>query len=144
MAYLSTEDYESKIYPEIIEQITREDETKLAKATDKAVRLARYYLSKFDLLKLFGDEETEPEVVDEELKDIVLDIACWNLIKLANPNINIELFRTSYDDALKFLKEIQSGKADPGWPYKTDDPETPGDEGSTIQASYNPKRTQHF
>lgn len=145
MAYLVKEDYETKFYPEIIEQITREDDTKIDKATNTAVREASYYLARFDLLKLFGDEETEPEVTDEKLKDMVLDIASWQLIKLANPNVNIELFRTSYEDTIKLLEKIQSGKGDPGiWPYKPDDPETDGNENSGIQWISNPKRTQHF
>lgn len=110
-----------------------------------AIAEAKGYLSRFDLLALFGDADTEPTVEDEHLKSIVKSLACWKLITLANPNVDLKLFRTMYEDAIKWLQQVQKGQADPeGWPYKADDPETPGNENSGIQWSSNTKRKQHF
>lgn len=147
MAYLEKEDLYSRLYPEIIEQITREDDTIVTRCINSAVNEAKLYLSRFDLLKLFGDQDTEPEVTDPKLEDIIADITVWHLVRLANPNVNIELLRMAYDDAIKLLKDIQAGKADPGalgWPYKADDPDTTFDESTGLQWYSNPKRNQHF
>ena len=144
MPYLLKTDLYTHLYEDIIDQITREDDDIVERVITSAINEAKYYLSKYDLLKLFGDEETAPEVVDSKLQDTVKDLACWQLVRLANPNVNIELFRTNYEDAIKTLEKIQAGKADPPWPRKPDDPETDFNEGSTINWTSNPKRTQHF
>lgn len=127
---------------------TSDPDTIVATTISSAIAEAKSYLSRFDLLALFGDADTEPAVEDpyiEHLKSVVKSLACWKLITLANPNVDLKLFRTMYEDAIKYLQQVQKGQADPeGWPYKPDDPETPGNENSGIQWSSNNKRTQHF
>ena len=82
---------------------------------------------------------------DINLKNKVKEITAWHLIKLANPNINMQLFRTGYEDAIAWLKDVQKGNADPdGWPYKDDDEETNFPEGNTISYTSNPKRENHY
>lgn len=145
MAYLVKEDLYTHIYEEIIEEITRENDTVVSLCISSAIAEAKCYLSRYDLLKMFGNETIEPEVESEHLKNLVKSIACWALIRLANPNINIELFRMAYEDAIKFLTKVMEGKAAPdGWIYKSDDPATDFKEGDYVQWSSNQKRTQHF
>lgn len=187
MAYLSKDDLNTHLYPEITDEIIRKyilpfanlaafpaagvtgytykaEDTELlyrwdgaqyvpasdpdlivVKGINSAIAEAKSYLNRYDLLKLFGDDETDPVVESEHLKNLVKDIACWHLIRLANPNVNLELFRTNYQDAIKFLEKVMKGQADPdGWPYKEDDPETANDESSGVQWESNPKRVQHF
>ncbi len=117
----------------------------VAKSITAAVAEAKSYLSRFDLLKLFGTDVDVPTVEDEHLKSIVKDIACWKLVRLANPNIDLALFRTIYEDALKWLTLVQSGKADPaGWPYPEDNPDTDYNESAGVQWDSNLKRRQHY
>lgn len=145
MAFLTQEDLYAKIYQEIIEEIVRDNATIIPKAISSAIAESKCYLSRFDLLALFGNETTEPTVEDDYLKDIVSDIACWNVIKLANPNINIPMFRTAYEDAIKFLEKVMKGQASPdGWPYKTDNTDTDYNEANSVQWSSNTKRVQQF
>ena len=146
MAYLiNAEDLSTHLYPEIVDTITRSEGDIVERAISSAIAEAKSYLSRFDLPKLFGSPEDDPEIEDEHLKNIVKDIACWQIIKLANPNINLELFRTSYEDAIKFLDKVMKGQADPeGWVYKSDNPDTPENENTTVQWSSNKKRIQHF
>lgn len=130
-------------------EVTTDPDQIIALAISSAIAEAKSYLNRYDLVKLFGDPTTdpvtEPEVLSEHLKSLVKDIACWHLVKLANPNVNLELFRTGYEDAIKFLEKVMKGQADPdGWPYKEDDPLTPGNENQGIQWSSNTKQTQHF
>ena len=148
MPFLTQTDLTPPLYQEIIDEISRADATIVERAINTGIDEAKGYLSRFDLLKIFGDSQTSPEV-DEQylytLKAKTKDIIAWELVKLANPNVNIELMRTAYKDAIEWFMKVQSGKVDPaGWPYKADDPTTDFDEGSTIQSSYNPKQTQHF
>lgn len=140
MAYLSRQDFESHIYADIISEIIRDNESLIDQAVNAAISLAKSYLRKYDLEKLFSEQ-----VVDENLKDKVKDLACWKLARLANPNINLELFKTLHDDAVAWFRDIMKGNADPdGWPYKEDDPATPYVENSSVAWNSNRKRTQHF
>ncbi len=114
-------------------------------AINAGIAEVKSYLNRFDLVKLFGVGETAPTVTDEHLKNITKDVAAWHLVKLSNPNVDLKLFRTGYEDAIAWLKLVQKGQADPdGWEYKEDDAATPGNENSSIQWSSNAKKTQHF
>lgn len=131
----------SNFYPEILDEITRRDPSIAEGCIQSAEAESKSYLSKYDLATLFGG--TLPDSVTGHLKTIIKDIASWHLVRLANPNIDLKLFRTNYEDAIKWLKSIQSGQTDPqGWPY----PAAPGDaEGSqSVQWSSNGKRNQFF
>ena len=157
MAYLTKEDLATHIYGENIDTITRGDGSIVAKAISAGLAEAQSYLGRYIIGYLFWDGVTVPDpapswwglgitpITDENLKNKVKDLAAWHLVKLANPNINLELFRTAYEDAIDWLKLVQSGKSTPfGWPYRVDDPETPYVEGGTIQWTSNPKRNNHF
>jgi hypothetical protein len=103
------------------------------------------FLSRYDLTQLFGSpsDDVAATFSDPFLTGIVKDIALWNLIKLANPNISYEHIRKCYEDALDKLKLIQSGKADPRWPYlDTTGLTTPP--GISVSISSNPKRNNHY
>lgn len=163
MAYLSEADLTTHIYSEIITEITRADATLAPKAISAAIAEAGSYLSKYDLTKLFADS-----FADENLKNKVKDIACWMLVKLSNPNIDLSLFRTAYEDAIKYFDKVIVGKIDPdGWPYKPDpapvyptdpitglpydpstglpvDPTTRLTGGGTVSSQSNYKRQNHY
>ena len=140
MPYLTSADLTTHVYGDIIDEIVRGNTTLVDKAINAAVSQAKSYLRKYDLDKLFSDE-----VDDENLKDKVKDIACWKLVKLANPNIDMNLFKTLNDDAVQWFRDVMKGGADPdGWPYKQDDPLTSYHENSSVGWSSNRKRNQHF
>lgn len=141
MAFLTKADFASHIYAEIITEITRGDDSLITRAIKKAIGEMEGYLNRYDFALLFGDSS---EFQNEYLKTLGLDIACWQLIKLCNPNINLELFRTNYEDAIKYLKLVMKGEADPAWPLKQDDPNTPNDDAGLVEYRSLPKRTNHF
>ncbi|RTL47248.1 MAG: DUF1320 domain-containing protein [Sphingobacteriales bacterium] len=165
MPFLTKTDLTPPIYPEILEVITRGDDTIINKCINNAIGEMKAYLARFDTLAMFGiipvngqvsadgmEGAVEPTYRDEHLSSIGKDIACWHLIKLANPNIDVALFRTMYEDAINYLKMVQGGKASPGWPLKPPpvDPNNPFtnpaalDDGSLFTFSSNLKRQNHY
>lgn len=145
MAFLEKEDLKTHLYADVIEEITRADDDIIDRCISSAVAEVKSYLSRYDLLKLFGSDTVDAEVESEHLNNLVKDVACWYLVRLANPNVNIPLFRTAYEDAIKFLEKVMKGQADPdGWPYKADDTDTTANESNGVQFSSNTKRIQHF
>lgn len=140
MPAISKEDLTRHIYIDNINEITRGDDTLATKAVDSAISQAKSYLRKYDLSKLFSEDVTDGNLVDK-----VIDIAGWNLCKLCNANVNMELFKMLKDDAVEWFRDVMKGQADPdGWPYKEDNPETPYVENSSMSWSSNRKRSQHF
>lgn len=157
MEYLNKSDLQTHIYGENIDTITRCEDTVVTRAISAGIAEAKSYLSRYNVAYLFWDGITVPDpvpswwyigikpITDENLKNKVKDLAAWHLVKLANPNINLELFRTAYEDAIDWFKLVQSGKATPqDWPRQVDDPDTPYAEGGSIQWTSNPKRSNHF
>jgi len=144
MAYLTKDDITTHIYPEIRDEITRGDDTLITKAIITGVGMAKSYLNRYDLIKMFSDDDTLRTFSEEFLNSVVKDVICWHLIRLANPNINLELFRQSYEDAIKFLEKVQRGGPDPAWPLKPDDPATPNDDAGNIMYVSFPKRINNY
>ena len=152
MSIIAAADIYKRIYREIVVEITRfdgaeEDDTDneiLNTAIDAAIKEAKMYLSRFDLIALFGDGETEPTIDDPLLKNICIDLAIWRLVLLGSPSISFEVNETAYKSAIKSLEAIRSGNAVPeGWTYKDTTGETAA-QGDAITWSSNTKRQNHF
>lgn len=133
------------IYPEIIDEITRTDSTIAASAIAAAISEAGMYLSRYNVPALLGTPADEPTIVDEYLRNLVKDLACWHLIRLSHTGIDATVYRTAYTDALATLKNISTGAIVPtGWPYAG--AEQPGSlpDGNTISWTSNPRRENHY
>jgi hypothetical protein len=145
MAIITKADLSTHLYAEIIEEITRTDDTIITRTIDTAESTAKAYLSKYDLVALFGTNLVLPTVNSHLLINIVKDITCWHLIRLSNPNINLELFRTNFEDAIKLLERIQKNQAEPeGWPLKPIESDIDPTDNSSVVWSSNKKRSNYF
>ncbi len=138
----------SSLYPEIIQKITRGSEPAAEMQILSAESLVRSYMSKYDTMAIFGTSETAPTftVGDVELiKKMVKIIASYYLVRLANPNVQLELYRADYEDAITWLKDLQNGGVNPELPYRPDNPETDTDESlGSVSWSSNTKRSNFF
>ena len=144
MPIITQADLATNIYEEIITEITRSDTTIGDRAIAAAILETKMYLSKYDLVQLFGTDILSPTIQDEYLKSIVKDLSCWHLLRLSNAGIDMAVYKSAYQEALAALKNIQSGLAAPqGWPYLNTTSETapPGD---AINWNSNPKRNNYY
>lgn len=145
---LTITDIYSRIYKEIVDEITRAEEDAVendlvTRAITAAEQEARMYLSRYNLTLLFGTAEEAPDVADIFLKSLCTDIACWQLVKLGHPSLQYDHAKTCYDDAIATLKNIQKGNASPEWTYRDTTGQT-APQGNSVAASYNPKRRNSF
>lgn len=147
------EELTSELYEEILAEITRGDIDEAITQIKAAEDFCKSYLFKYDLKALFGDDDDEPTVIDENLKKTVKIIASYWLVRKSNPNVNLDLFRDDWElmigtkEAPGWLTQIKEGYLVPSWPYKPDDPSTPDvDESANSQVSWssNRKRTNSF
>jgi len=133
----------TNLYPEIIDEITRTDSSVTDAAIAAAEQEAKMYLGRYDLAALFGTATEAPILTDPYLQSLVKDLACWHLLRLANPGTDYNAFRTAYQDALAALKEIRNGGANPqGWPYAPTADDAP--DGNAINWYSNERRNNHY
>lgn len=144
MPLIAQSDLGTHIYAEVLNEITRNNTSLADKAIAAAESEAKMYLARYDLLALFGDEHNPPQVQDEFLKHLLKDMACWYIIRLANPVIEYKSFREAYDRAIATLEKIMQGLANPdGWPLKEIATDILPD-GTSISWSSNPKRNNYY
>lgn len=138
----------TELYPEIIKQITRNNNEDAELQILAAESFVRSYMSKYDVNAIFGTVDNEPTFKGADvvlIKKIIKIIASYYLVRKANPNVNIELFKDDHDKALDWLKDLQRGDANPDLPYKPDNPTTPEDESmGNVYWGSNVKRVNSF
>jgi hypothetical protein len=147
----------TELYPEVRNAITRGDENEIIAQIKAAEAFCKSYLFKYDLKALFGDDTVDPvvapTVIDDNLKKTIKVIASYWLVRKANPNVNLDLFREDWEimignkDTPGWLYDIKEGNINPDWPYKADNTETPEDESAQNDGVFwgsNSKRTQRF
>lgn len=127
------------LYGEITDEISRGDDSLINTKISVGVSEVYSYLNRFDTDTIFG-----ASFEDAFLKQLCVNIIVWHLAALCNPNVSMEVIRANYEDAIKYLREVQRGNVRPNWPIRPDDPSTPMDEGGNIQWNSNPKRQSHY
>jgi hypothetical protein len=148
----------TELYPEIQNAITRGDNEEVVTQIKAAEDFCKSYLFKYDLKALFGDDTANPvvapTVIDNNLKKTIKIIASYWLVRKANPNVNLDLFREDWEimignkEVPGWLYDIKEGNISPDWPYKADNPDTTDTNESTqndgVFWGSNQKRTQRF
>jgi phage gp36-like protein len=134
----------SCIHQEYIEEITRDNQNIVESAIASAIEEVKLYLSKYDLVALFGTSELPPTTESTLLKTYCARVACWNLVNLANPNVMYDHIEVTYKQTIEQLKMIQSGKSTPeDWPYRPE-PQQNIPDGDSVIAKYRPRNNNYF
>jgi len=97
------------------------DESKMTKAIASAIDESKMYLTRYDIKALFGDKDADVSATftpDDMLLDIIKTLAVWKIMSLSKPSLDMEEWRIRYNQMKETLKDIQSGIADPRWPYQ--------------------------
>jgi phage gp36-like protein len=86
---------------------------------------------------------SRPTARNKKLLSVAKDVATWHLIRLANVNMEYELRRQFYEDAIDWLQAVQAGKIDALLPILVIPPnQTP--QGNGIKWGSNTKRSNHM
>lgn len=148
-AFLTIDDLKTCIHRDVVDAVTRADDDIVNRQIHAAIGMAKSYLTRYDLAKLFGDDtiptsSTVSETQLVTLKQCVLDIAAFKLLGLSNVNYELAKYEGMYLAAIKWLREIQAGVAIPeGWPLRDTSTFTSPD-GDQVSAFYNEKRTNRL
>lgn len=137
MEFITKQDFLTHMYEGIIDTISDNDEEMLMDAIATAMAEVGGYLNRYDTDVIF---ESTDKIKYANLRTYIKDIAKWHFINICNVSIDLELAKTRYDDAIKRLKEIQSGKLSPkGWALLSE----VEDEGAFVINS-RPKRGNYY
>ncbi|WAC40572.1 hypothetical protein [Pedobacter sp. SL55] len=159
MAFITKKEFETHVFPEIINAISRNDQSKLKMAIEAAITQVSGYLSRYKINEILATPppvytdvtDDDEEEIDEELSIIldpyaslrtwVKDVTKWHFINLVNPNIDLALSRSRYEDAISELQKIQAGRVAPnGWPLA----EQPQGATGQFHIVSSTKRQNHF
>jgi phage gp36-like protein len=137
--FLSVPELYTHLYDEIVDNISRCDESIPLHCISAAISEAKGYLAaRFDVPAIF---DAEGEERNELLLIFVKDIAVWHFVNLGNTCTDLDLREKRYDRAIAWLKGVQKGDISPDLPLKDE-----SHDGfiPTIAWGSNPKRDQHF
>lgn len=159
MAFITKKEFETHVFAEVIDAISRNDTSKLKMAIEAAITQVSAYLSRYKIEEILATpppiytepSEDDEDEIDEELSILldpyaslrtwVKDVTKWHFINLVNPNIDLALSRSRYEDAISELQKIQAGKAAPmGWPLA----EQPQGATGQFHIVSSTKRQNHF
>ncbi len=141
MPYLTPAEISTHLNGEVIQEIERDEVNtpKLTDAIEAAIAEVKSYLSNYDSTAIFA-------ATGDNRNPIVLlytkDVAVWHYIQLSNPNIEIDIRKSRYETATKWLDKVQSGKVVPDLPHKQSDLD--GTTQGILSWGSNPKRNNHF
>lgn len=129
------------MHTEYIDMITREDDSIVEDGILAAIDLAKSYLGRYDLTKLFGVEPaTAPTITSAALKRAVKNMAVFTIATLSTANYDMTVLNTLNDNALRWLRDIQKGGAIPdGWVLR-DTSEDSYPDGDQVSGYFNDKK----
>lgn len=139
MAYLTKEEIGTHLYAGVTTEINRGDDTIINDAIAAAIAEARGYLTAYDMTAIFAATGDDRNPI---LLLYIKDIAVWHYIQLSNPGVEMELRLKRYEQAIKFLEKVQSGKTNPSLPYPSTPP--PGETNTYIKYGGIDKRNNNF
>lgn len=119
MPFITNTDFQTVCDPNTLEVINQADPDNLARAIGYAIEEVSSYLrSRYDVQKAFAQEGTDR---NPQLVMILCDVALYHLVAWLPKRIGFEIRETRYNNAISWLKDVQSGKASPHLPPLTDD-----------------------
>ena len=102
--FINTSDYDATIHREILDSLTRADESSVEICEDRAIAEMRCYLSKrYDCDRIFA--ATGADRLQLVLM-MVIDIAVYHIFCVHNPQKLSQLRKERYDRAVEWMKAV--------------------------------------
>ncbi len=118
MTFLSTDDFKTVCDPQTLTVINQDDTSNLDRAERYAIEEVSSYLrTRYDVGAAFSKSGTQRNA---SLVMVVADVALYHLVSWLPKRIGFEIRETRYNQAIAWLKDVQSGKATPDLPTPTD------------------------
>lgn len=123
MSWLTPEDYDVAIDRNSLDAMLKGKPQLLDKAEQAAISEAKSYLGEYDTERIFS----QTDVRHEKLVSVITNISIYNLCASLPARAADEVRRQRYEDAVAWLKGVQSGAVTPDLPHRE---EPSGEDGS--------------
>lgn len=138
--FVKLSDYDASIHREILDALTRDDDTVVEICEDRAIAEMRCYLSKrYDCDRIFsatGDGRHQLVLM------MVLDIAVYHIFCIHNPQKLSQIRKDRYERAVEWMKAVaREDISIEGAPLL---PEEERSSGTSFRIRSNPKRVSHM
>lgn len=118
MNFLTTDDFKAVCDTQTLTVINQNDTDNLDRAERYAIEEVSSYLrTRYDVTTAFAKTGTQR---NGYLVMIVADVALYHLVSWLPKRIGFDIRETRYNQAISWLKDVQSGKATPDLPTPTD------------------------
>ena len=118
MNFLTTDDFKAVCDTQTLTVINQNDTGNLDRAERYAIEEVSSYLrTRYDVATAFAMTGTQR---NGYLVMIVADVALYHLVSWLPKRIGFDIRETRYNQAIAWLKDVQSGKATPDLPTPTD------------------------
>ena len=111
--FLTVEDYRSVCDDFEFEQITHSPETREAAETAAMEQIASYLRGRYDIERAFAQRG---ECRNAMLVQCAVNIALWLMVHRLPQSMGHERRECLYNDAVKWLRDVQASKASPDLP----------------------------
>lgn len=138
--FVQLSDYDASIHREILDALTRSDESVVEICEDRAIAEMRCYLSKrYDCDRIFS---ATGEARLQLVLMMVIDIAVYHIFSIHNPQKLSQLRKDRYDRAVEWMKAVAAEDISiEGAPLL---PEEQRAAHAAFRIHSNPKRTNHW
>lgn len=138
--FVQLTDYDASIHREILDALTREDNSIVEICEDRAIAEMRCYLSKrYDCDRIFS---AEGDSRNQLILMMVLDIAVYHIFCIHNPQKLSQIRKDRYERAVEWMKAVANeGISIEGAPML---PEEERVSASCFRLHSNPKRVSHM
>ena len=138
--FVQLSDYDASIHREILDALTRSDESVVEICEDRAIAEMRCYLSKrYDCDRIFsatGDARLQLVLM------MVVDIAVYHIFCIHNPQKLSQLRKDRYDRAVEWMKAVAAEDISiEGAPLLSEEQRAAH---AAFRIHSNPKRTNHW
>jgi phage gp36-like protein len=107
MSFIEKSDYPQSIHADILDALTRDDDSLLPLIEERNISLMKGYLEgRYDTEKIFTKEEGERNRV---ILGILLDLILYDVFSIHNPQKLSQVRKDRHDRALEWLKAVQKG-----------------------------------
>lgn len=137
--FIDPEDYDATVHRDIIDSLTRSDNSILDICEDRAIAEMKSYLSaRYDVENIFSARGTERHPL---VLMMCLDIATYHIYSVGNPQkLTNGIRQNRYERAVEWMKGVQKGSVSiNGAPLLEDDLQQ-----SPFFLKSNPKRSTRF
>ena len=116
--FLTVEDYRSVCDDFEFQQITENAQTREVAETAALEQIASYLRSRYDIDRAFAQAGADRNPM---LVQVAVNISLWLMVHRLPQNMGHERRECLYNDAIKWLRDVQASKASPVLPLYTSD-----------------------